>query len=267
MNKLLQTTLVSAILASGAMASINHLPDEIESGATIYVNSNVYGETVENYGTIDTEVTSAPYPKIQYTTINNHVGQSLNEADDDSLITANPVDGVTKVYEIGGYAGSINSNIDVSTSTVNTVNDTSDLDFTSLSATDLVSLSTTESGKSISIVGPSGGTYNTISCHFGDQGSSYADSYNLKLSGFLTFKSNLSNYKKGSIEITNDVANAHVCFYSGELYVPVTVSVDGAAISNTDIYSSVTVKNGADLQMGSNVTLKTGAILRIGEVN
>ena len=265
MNKLLQTTLIAAVLSTSVMASINHLPNTIETGATVYINTDVYGETVENYGTIDTEVTSDPYPKLGYATINNHVGQALEETSDNGLITANPVDGVTKVYEIGGYTGSISPKIVLENTTVNTVNDSTALDFKSLSATDLVSLSTVEPDKSISIIGPSGGTYHTISCHFGDQGSSETNSYNMKLSGFLTFNSNLSNYKNGSIEIPKDTTNVHVCLKPGELRVPVTVSANSAAISNTDIYSNVTVKNGADLQMWGNVTLKPGAVLKIGE--
>ena len=267
MNKFTKLILTTAVFATGVMASSINLPKTIETGATVYVNTDTYGATVENYGIIDTEVTSAPYPTLRYATINNHIGQALEDSTDSGLIIANPVDGVTKAYKIGGYAGSINSNINLAQTTVTTVNDTSALDFKSLTSTDLVSLSTTETGKSITIIGPSEGNYDTISCHFGDQGSSDTNSYNMKLSGFLTFNSDLSNYKNGSIEVTNDVQNIHVRFKAKELRVPVTVSANSAAISNTDIYSNVTVKNGADLQMGSNVTLKTGAILRIGEVS
>lgn len=267
MIKLIKISLVSAVLATSAMADTNYLPGVIEAGSTVYVNTDISAYTVENYGTIDTEVTSAPYPKVSWATINNHVGQTLGESTDTSLLSANPVDGVIKVYEIKGYAGSIDSNIDVSDSNINTVDDTSALDFKSLTSADLVSLSTTETGKSITITGPDGSTYDTISCHFGDQGSSSPNSYNMKLSGWLTFDSDLSNYKNGSIDVTNDAENIYVSFKAKELHVPMVVSADSAVFSNMDIYSTVNVKNGALLKMWSNVTLKSGAVLRIGEIN
>ena len=141
MNKFTKLILTTAVFATGAMASVNNLPKTIETGATVYVNTDTDGATVENYGIIDTEVTSAPYPTLSYATINNHIGQALEDSTDSGLITANPVDGVTKAYKIGGYAGSINPNINLKRTTVTTVNDTSALDFKSLTSTDLVSLS------------------------------------------------------------------------------------------------------------------------------
>ncbi len=41
MNKLLQTTLITVVLTTGAMAQIDDLPSTIEEGAIVYVNKSI----------------------------------------------------------------------------------------------------------------------------------------------------------------------------------------------------------------------------------
>ncbi len=125
MNKLLKTTLIVAVLSTGAMASTSTgaLPKTIESGATVYVNMSMGVGTgdhvyIDNYGSIDTEVTSEPYPQLTTAhgyTINNHVGKAIQEETDETkataIKTANPARDVNKVYKVVDEGGYFNPNI------------------------------------------------------------------------------------------------------------------------------------------------------------
>lgn len=290
MNKLLQTTLISAILSMSVMAGemTGALPKTIESGATVYVNKDIHvgvndPATIDNYGSITTEVTEAPFPKItganerEQTTINNHVGRSVKEETDttnaDAIKTSNPVTDVTldKVYKIvdegGGY---VNENLQKENVNIVEVYDAE------IKASDLVAYT----DKDILYFGAEGADRTArirgdtvvshhigIACNFGDQNAD--DSYALELMGNISIQGNLSNYKQGSITVKKDELNLNVPWINGEkqeIYVPVNVeSGDICFMNGTIIHKSIDVSNEGGVIFDGDSVLKSDAVLRIGE--
>ena len=296
MNKLLQTTLIATILSTGAMAgeTTGALPKTIESGATVYVNKDIAlgglePVTIDNYGAIDTEVTSAPYPKItgvdetEYgrgiTTINNHVGRSVKEETDEPTETtikeANTIKNVTleKVYKIvdeGG--GTVDENLQLENVKIAEVYD-AELSVESLAtytANDILFLGAEGADRTVRIRGTAGAfDSNDVLCNLGDLGSDH--SYSLEFVNYSDLRGSISNYKSGSITVKKDGDNETILYVrevpKQELYVPLTVT-SGMVIfyGNADIYSVINVSNDGRLDFGDTTnTLKTGATLRIGE--
>ena len=246
MNKLLQTTLILAILSTGVMAAgpTGALPKTIESGATVYVNKDISigdaslgGVTIDNYGSITTEVTSEPFPTIkaeQASTINNHVGRSVKEETDttnaDAIKTANPVTDVTldKVYKIvdegGGY---VNENLQKENVNIVEVYD-AEIKASELVAytdKDILYFGAEGADRTVRIRGDTVVSHHIgIACNFGDQNAD--NSYALELMGNISIQGNLSNYKQGSITVKKDELNLNVPWINGEkqeIYVPVNV--------------------------------------------
>ena len=283
MNKLLHTTLIAGILSTGVMAG-SELPQTIESGAKVYINKNIsINGTIDNYGAIDTQITGGTYPTIRSmmmeATINNHVGQSLEEITDPdktTILNANKVnnEALTKAYKIteeGG--GTINENIKTSGITVNTVSNGT-LDFKSLTANDLLYLGTDAEGKTIRITQDNAGLDKEgvgnkyAYFHFGDQGD-LQYSYGLEFSGnTLDITGDFSNYTKGRLKTTGSESHVQFLGQGCQLNVPMTIDCATHVYGESVGYKmnkNVTVTNNGLLTMAGNVTLKSGATLTIGE--
>ncbi len=298
MNKLLQTTLISAILSTGVMAAgpTGALPKTIESGATVYVNKDIsigdgddmgFHTVIDNYGSIDTEVTEAPFPKImganerEQTTINNHVGRSIKEETDETtattIKTANPVTNVTldKVYKIvdegGGY---VNENLQKENVEIVEVYDgeIGTTDLKSYTSNDILYLGNeTTDIRTVKIVNTeSERVMPDININLGNQ--SDETPYVLKLIGEMDITGDLSNYKNGSITIKHgeDDGQMRGVWFSkskGEIWSPITIdSSRGANFQNgTIIHKSIDVKTGSCISFDGDTVLKSGAVLRIGD--
>ncbi len=238
MNKLLQTTLISAILSTGAIASMEGtgaLPKIIESGATVYVNKDInigsdHPVTIDNYGSIDTEVTEAPYPKLsgmtmgdQTTIINNHVGRSVKEEADttnaDAIKTANPVTDVTldKVYKIvderGGY---VNENFQKENVEIVEVYDAEikASDLATYTDKDILYLGAEGPDRTVRIRGNQEVGNPALKCNIGSEGA--AESYLLEIVERVDIQGDISNYKSGSITVKKDGEKDTSLFFNSD---------------------------------------------------
>ncbi len=291
MNKLLQTTLISAILSMSVMAGemTGALPKIIESGATVYVNKDIsiggmHPTTIDNYGSIDTEITSEPYPKLMGsdTTINNHVGRSVKEETDttnaDAIKTSNPVTDVTldKVYKIvdegGGY---VNENFQKENVEIVEVYDAEikASDLAAYTNQDILYLGAEGPDRTVRIRGDQGvmgDDTNKISCNIGSQEADNA--YNLEIVEHVDIQGDISNYKSGSITIKKleEGKSTILSFRNNspkELYIPVSVKSGNLIFyGNANIYSNIDVSNDGSIEFSERNTLKKGAVLRIGTV-
>ncbi len=293
MNKLLQTTLITAVLSTGAWAGedTGALPKTIESGAIVYVNKDISiaserPVTIDNYGSIDTEITASPYPKItgidmgEYgiTTINNHIGRSVKEETDETnaeaIKDANAITDVTldKVYKIvdeGG--GTVNENLELENVKIAEVYD-AELkaeDLATYTDKDLLYLGAEGPNRTVRIRGEEDSTKQAnLNINFGDQGAT--NTYALELMGRIAINGNLLNYKNGSITVKQDEnTNVSGLFFEGdkkcEIHVPITIESGMLRFfSGADIYNAINVSDTGDAMFYKTSTLKSGAVLRIG---
>ncbi len=291
MNKLLQTTLIAAILSTGAIASMEGtgaLPKTIESGATVYVNKDIsigseHPTTIDNYGSIDTEVTSEPYPKLMGsdTTINNHVGRSVKEETEEAnataIKTANPVTDVTldKVYKIvdegGGY---VNENLQKENVEIVEVYDAEikASDLATYTDKDILYLGAEGPDRTVRIRGNQEVGNPALKCNIGSEGA--AESYALEIVERVDIQGDISNYKSGSITIKKEGEKDTSLFLmcdsnkKQEIHVPINIESGGIfmrPIGGCDIYSEINVNTNGSITFDEKATLKTGAILRLGD--
>lgn len=290
MNKLLQTTLIAAVLSTSVMAEESALPNIIEADVNVYINKDIrIIGTTDNYGNITTQCAEGSYPTImgyshmpdETALIRNHVGDfAVEETETDAVTTIKTNNAITnvsleKVYKIVEGGGNVDDRLQLSGVTVEKVNDIDALDFRSLTANDLLYLGTDEEGKTIQITSDNAwqskeGVGNKfIYFHFGDQGvTQYVYNVEFLNDDCDNIESDFSNYKKGSIKITG---KGHTQFTEGsKFYVPMRIeastSLNGTGIN--EIYGNVTVSNTGQLFFGpaAKTTLKSGATLTIGEV-
>ena len=255
MNKLLQTTLITAILASGAMAGedTGALPKTIESGATVYVNKDItIGDDkiehaiIDNYGFIDTTCESGSYPTIQAigeghkATINNHSGIKIIEEQDSETIKSEaeiPSVNLDKVYKIDDVSiGKINENIIIGNDVTVVPVEHRELyvkgDFVAatsndnlLKENDLLFLMTSELNKTVIIRGGSVPEETKIVCNFSDRNA--GNYYNLEIKERVAIGGDVSNYTQGSIMLSqgNDENAPFLMFEkkAKEINMPITV--------------------------------------------
>lgn len=153
MMKLLQMVLVAAVLATGAMATINSLPETIDAGTTVMLKGNITcNATINNYGKICTENEKEVIIYGSSTIINHDDTQELVKLKNKPAEYSD-IESITNVYEVLILDTPAEFDYPHITFGSGTVKSMEDEGITYRESTDLIHLMADSTNQKVSIIG------------------------------------------------------------------------------------------------------------------